>query len=69
MAQEVCACQNAPDSGLRYLTHQHLEHAHVNIVPIQRVPGAFPPEVNRPRPEADHTPPTSNEVKSTYVDL
>jgi hypothetical protein len=35
--------------------------------PIQWVPGALPPAVKRPGREADHSPPTSAEVKNTYI--
>jgi hypothetical protein len=33
--------------------------------PIQSVPGALSPRVERPEREADHSPPTSAEVKKT----
>jgi hypothetical protein len=36
-------------------------------LPIQWVPGALSPEVKRPGCEADHSPPTSAEVKKTWV--
>jgi hypothetical protein len=35
--------------------------------PTQWVPGAFSPAVKRPGPEADHSPPTSAEIKKTWV--
>jgi hypothetical protein len=35
--------------------------------PIQRVPGALSPGVNRPGREADHSPPIIAEVRSTWV--
>jgi hypothetical protein len=35
--------------------------------PIQWVPGALSPEVRRPGREADHSPPTSVEVKNTWI--
>jgi hypothetical protein len=35
--------------------------------PIQWVPGALSPEVKRPGREADHSTPTSTEVKKTWV--
>jgi hypothetical protein len=35
--------------------------------PIQWIPGALSPGVKRPRREADHSPPTSTEVKKTWV--
>jgi hypothetical protein len=34
---------------------------------IQRVPGALSPRVKRPEHEADHSPPTSAEVKKTWI--
>jgi hypothetical protein len=35
--------------------------------PIQWVPGALSPEVKRPGREADHSPPTSAEVKNSWI--
>jgi hypothetical protein len=35
--------------------------------PIQWAPGAFPPRVKRPGRESDHPPPTSAEVKNTWI--
>jgi hypothetical protein len=35
--------------------------------PIQRVPGALSPGVKRPGHEADHSPPTSAEVKKMWI--
>jgi hypothetical protein len=35
--------------------------------PIQWVPGALSPEVKQPGREVDHSPPTSAEVKKTWV--
>jgi hypothetical protein len=35
--------------------------------PIQWVPGVLPPGAKRPRREADHSPPTSVEVKKMWV--
>jgi hypothetical protein len=35
--------------------------------PIQWVPGTLPPGVKRPRCEADNSPPTSVEVKNTWI--
>jgi hypothetical protein len=35
--------------------------------PIQWVPGAFSPEVKRPGREADHSLPSSAEVKNTKI--
>jgi hypothetical protein len=35
--------------------------------PIQRVPGALSPEVRQPGYEADHSPPSSAEVKKTWL--
>jgi hypothetical protein len=37
------------------------------LPPIQRVPGALSPRVKRPGLEADHSPPTSVEVKNTWL--
>jgi hypothetical protein len=37
------------------------------IGPIQWVTGTLYPRVKRPRPEADHSPPTSVEVKKTWM--
>jgi hypothetical protein len=34
--------------------------------PIQRIPGAFSPEVNRLGREADRSPPSSTEVKNAW---
>jgi hypothetical protein len=36
-------------------------------LPIQWVPGALSPGVKRPRREADHSPPTSAEVKKMWI--
>jgi hypothetical protein len=35
--------------------------------PIQWVPGTLSPGVKRPRREANNSPPTSNEVKKTWI--
>jgi hypothetical protein len=35
--------------------------------PIQLVPGALSPRVKRPVREADHSPPTSAELKNTWI--
>jgi hypothetical protein len=35
--------------------------------PIHWVPGTVSPQVKRPRRKADHSPPTSAEVKKTWV--
>jgi hypothetical protein len=35
--------------------------------PLQRVPGALSPGVKRPGREADHSPPTSAEVKKMWI--
>jgi hypothetical protein len=35
--------------------------------PFQWVPGALPPDVKRPRREADHSSPTSTEIKNTWI--
>jgi hypothetical protein len=35
--------------------------------PIQWVPGTITPGLRRPRREADHSPPTSGEVKKTLI--
>jgi hypothetical protein len=32
-----------------------------------RVPGAFPPGVKRPRGKADHSPPSSAEVRNMWI--
>jgi hypothetical protein len=36
-------------------------------VPIQSVSGAIPPGVKRPEHEAEHSPPTSTEVKKMLI--
>jgi hypothetical protein len=37
------------------------------VPPIQWVLGDFPPELKRPGREADHSPPTSVQVKKTWT--
>jgi hypothetical protein len=37
--------------------------------PIQWVPGALSPGVKRPGREADHSPPTTAEVKNTWIHI
>jgi hypothetical protein len=37
------------------------------LPPIQWVPGDLSPGVNRPGREADHSPPTSAEVKNKWI--
>jgi hypothetical protein len=56
--------ETTPDILLSTLSTQVSEpiQPHINWVP-----GEFSPRVKRPRREADHSPPTSAEVKNIYI--